>query len=93
MQYGAAWWHLDNVTGIRAQLDITMQLTALGTHIGMLTDSRSFSSYVRHDYYRRILSGFLAGKVKNGEMPTDKTLLNELAKNISYYNVKNYLGI
>ena len=93
VQYGAAWWHLDNVTGIRAQLDITMQLTALGTHIGMLTDSRSFSSYVRHDYYRRILSGFLAGKVKNGEMPTDKTLLKELAKNISYYNVKNYLGI
>ena len=93
VQYGAAWWHLDNVTGIRAQLDITMQLTALGTHIGMLTDSRSFSSYVRHDYYRRILSGFLAEKAQSGEMPTDKTLLKELAKNISYYNVKNYLGI
>ncbi len=92
VQYGAAWWHLDHVTGIRAQLDVTMQLTALGTHIGMLTDSRSFSSYVRHDYYRRILSGFLAEKAQSGEMPTDKTLLKELAKNISYYNVKNYLG-
>jgi len=93
MQYGAAWWHLDNVSGIRAQLDVTMQLTALGTHIGMLTDSRSFSSYVRHDYYRRILSGFLAEKAQVGEMPMDKQLLKELAKNISYYNVKNYLGI
>ena len=93
VQYGAAWWHLDNVRGIRAQLDITMQLTALGTHIGMLTDSRSFSSYVRHDYYRRILSNFLAEKVASGEMPIDKPLLAELAKNISYYNIKRYLNI
>ena len=93
IQYGAAWWHLDNVSGIRAQLDITMQLTALGAHIGMLTDSRSFSSYVRHDYYRRILCSFIADKVEGGEMPMDKALLKEMAKNISYYNVKRYLNI
>ena len=93
VQYGAAWWHLDHVSGIRAQLNITMQLSALGAHIGMLTDSRSFSSYVRHDFYRRILSSFLAEKVNSGEMPMDKSLLMELAKNISYYNVKRYLNI
>lgn len=93
VQYGAAWWHLDHVSGIRAQLNVTMQLTALGAHIGMLTDSRSFSSYVRHDYYRRILSNFLAEKVASGEMPMDESLLIELAQNISYYNVKRYLNI
>ncbi|MFC5050278.1 glucuronate isomerase [Rubritalea spongiae] len=92
LQYGAAWWHLDNVPGIQAQLDLTTQLSAIGTHIGMLTDSRSFTSYVRHDYYRRILSSFLAEKAISGEMPNDKSLLSQTAQNISYYNVKEYLA-
>lgn len=92
VQYGAAWWHLDNVRGIKEQLDITTEHTAIGAHIGMLTDSRSFTSYVRHDYYRQILSSFLADKALRGEMPNDKELLSQTAQNISYYNVRKYLA-
>ena len=93
IQYGAAWWHLDNVRGIKEQLDISTELTAIGAHIGMLTDSRSFTSYVRHDFYRQILSSFLADKAIRGEMPNDTELLSKTAQNISYHNVCNYLAI
>ena len=91
IQYGAAWWHLDNVPGIQKQLELTTSLTALGAHIGMLTDSRSFTSYVRHDYYRRILCSFLADQALSGEMPNDFALLSQTAKNVAYNNVKHYL--
>jgi glucuronate isomerase len=93
LQYGPAWWHLDHVRGIREQLDILTSMSALGTHIGMLTDSRSFTSYVRHDYYRRILCSFLAEKAQTGEMPNDRTLLIQTAQNIAYHNIKNYLNL
>lgn len=93
LQYGPAWWHLDHVRGIREQLDILTSLSALGTHIGMLTDSRSFTSYVRHDYYRRILCSFLAEKAESGEMPNDQYLLMQTAQNIAYHNIKNYLAL
>ena len=93
LQYGPAWWHLDHVRGIREQLDILTSMSALGTHIGMLTDSRSFTSYVRHDYYRRILCSFLAEKAHSGEMPNDRTLLIQTAQNIAYHNIKNYLNL
>lgn len=93
LQYGPAWWHLDHVRGIREQLDILTSLSALGTHIGMLTDSRSFTSYVRHDYYRRILCSFLAEKAHSGEMPNDQHLLSQTAQNIAYHNIKNYLNL
>ena len=79
--------------GIREQLDILTSMSALGTHIGMLTDSRSFTSYVRHDYYRRILWSFLAEKAQTGEMPNDQTLLIQTAQNIAYHNIKNYLNL
>ena len=93
LQYGPAWWHLDHVRGIREQLNILTSMSALGTHIGMLTDSRSFTSYVRHDYYRRILCSFLAEKAETGEMPNDHTLLTQTAQNIAYHNIKTYLSI
>ena len=93
LQYGPAWWHLDHVRGIREQLDILTSMSALGTHIGMLTDSRSFTSYVRHDYYRRILCSFLAEKATSGEMPNDQHLLSQTAQNIAYHNIKNYLNL
>ena len=93
LQYGPAWWHLDHVRGIREQLDILTSMSALGTHIGMLTDSRSFTSYVRHDYYRRILCSFLAEKAQTGEMPNDQHLLSQTAQNIAYHNIKNYLKL
>ena len=93
LQYGPAWWHLDHVRGIREQLDILTSMSAPGTHIGMLTDSRSFTSYVRHDYYRRILCSFLAEKAQTGEMPNDQHLLSQTAQNIAYHNIKNYLKL
>ncbi len=91
LQYGPAWWHLDHVQGIREQLDTLTSHSALGTHIGMLTDSRSFTSYVRHDYYRRILASYLADKARDGTMPDDPSLLIETAGNIAYQNIRNYL--
>ena len=93
LQYGPAWWHCDHVRGIREQLDIFTSLAALGTSIGMLTDSRSFTSYVRHDYYRRILASFIADKALTGEMPNDIDLLSNTMKNIAYKNAQQYLSL
>lgn len=92
LQYGAAWWLLDQVSGIKKQLDTITNQSALGTHIGMLTDSRSFTSFVRHDYYRRILCNFLADKSASGEMPNDVPLLTKTAKNIASQNIAIYLS-
>lgn len=93
IQYGPAWWHCDNVPGIKAQLEILTSLAALGTSIGMLTDSRSFTSYVRHDYYRRILASFLAEKAIAGEIPNNLELLTKTAQNIAHQNAQTYLAL
>ena len=91
MQLGAAWWFMDHRDGIREQLRIFANTAGLGTFNGMLTDSRSFTSYARHDYFRRILCSLLGEWAEAGEYPTDGSLL-ELAKNIAYFNAKNYFG-
>lgn len=88
---GAAWWFNDTVSGIKRQLETVSEYAVLGTNLGMLTDSRSFSSYVRFDFYRRILSSFIADKVDHGEYD-EKTAL-ALAKDIAYNNVKEVLGL
>lgn len=92
MQLGAAWWFIDHRDGIREQLKIFAATSGLGYFNGMLTDSRSFISYVRHDYFRRILCSVLGEWAEDGEYPCGKAL-SELAKNISYYNAKNYFEI
>lgn len=91
LQYGAAWWLVDHAPGIRRQLDTLANQTAIGTHIGMLTDGRSFASYVRHDYYRQILCSFLADKALTGEMPNDLSLLQTSAANICCNNIRQYI--
>ncbi|MDC0088186.1 glucuronate isomerase [Akkermansiaceae bacterium] len=91
LQYGPAWWLLDHVAGIKRQLEIITNQSALGHHIGMLTDSRSFTSFVRHDYYRRILSSFLADKVISGEMPDNIELLTETARKVASSNASQYI--
>ena len=88
---GAAWWFNDTVEGIRRQLETVSEYAVLGTNLGMLTDSRSFSSYVRFDFYRRILSSFLADKVDRGEYDLDAAL--SLAQDLAYRNVKGVLGL
>lgn len=86
---GAAWWFNDTLNGIRRNLDIMSEYACLGTHLGMLTDSRAFSSYSRFDFFRRILCSFVAGKVDGGEYPLEEA--KTLVKNISYYNIKKFL--
>lgn len=93
LQSGSAWWFNDTKQGMRDHLSSLAEYSVLGNFVGMLTDSRSFTSYVRHDYFRRLLCNFIADAVNNGEYPDNPALLKTLVTNISYYNVKNYLGI
>ncbi|MEO1855856.1 MAG: glucuronate isomerase, partial [Rubritalea sp.] len=90
IQYGPAWWHLDHKRGIIEQLDILMSLGAIGTSVGMLTDSRSFTSYVRHEYFRRLLCQLIGKAVEDGEIPDDKAQLNKLISDICYRNANEY---
>lgn len=91
VKVGAAWWFNDTLGGIRRQIETVAEYSVLGTQYGMLTDSRSFSSYVRFDFYRRILADYLGEKVEKGEYDEDAAVC--LAKDAAYYNVKNALGI
>ena len=91
MQLGAAWWFMDHRDGIKEQLQVFANTSGLGLFNGMLTDSRSFVSYARHDYFRRILCSVLAKWVDAGEYPNDSNLI-KLAKNIAYFNAKNFFG-
>jgi glucuronate isomerase len=92
IQYGPAWWHLDHVRGIRAQMDILTSLGAIGTSVGMLTDSRSFTSYVRHEYYRRLLCQYIGDAAEAGEMPNEPEALKQLIADICYNNPKHYFN-
>ncbi len=91
LQLGAAWWFMDHRDGIREQLRTFANTSGLGLFNGMLTDSRSFVSYARHDYFRRILCSVLAEWADGGEYPSGEDLI-ELAKNIAYCNAKNFFG-
>ena len=91
VRVGAAWWFNDTVEGIKRQLETVSEYAVLGTNLGMLTDSRSFSSYVRFDFYRRILSSYIADKVQKGEY--DQSGAVALAKDIAYNNVKEVLAL
>lgn len=92
IQLGAAWWFNDQKDGIEAQLRTLGNLGALGTFIGMLTDSRSFVSYSRHDYFRRILSSLLGKWVEDGDYPADYEALGRIIRGICYDNAMNYFG-
>ena len=91
VKIGAAWWFNDTVQGIRKNLSTIAEYSVLGTNYGMLTDSRSFSSYARFDFFRRILSDYLGNLVEKGEY--DKAAAKELARNVCYFNIKKTLGI
>ena len=91
VRLGAAWWFNDTVQGIRRNLSTIAEYSVLGTNFGMLTDSRSFSSYARFDFFRRILSEYLGTLVERGEY--DMQAAKTIAKNICYYNIKEALGL
>ncbi len=90
LQYGAAWWFLDQENGIRAQFDALSDLGLLSRFVGMLTDSRSFLSYPRHEYFRRILCDTLGVDVESGRLPDRREWLTELVEDVCYRNAKNY---
>lgn len=93
IQYGPAWWFLDNKAGMYKHLDDLTATGHLGAFIGMLTDSRSFLSYPRHHYFRRILCNYLGKLMENGEMTTNEKLVGEVIKDICYRNAVAYFGI
>ncbi len=93
MQLGAAWWFLDNRDGMEEQMKSLGNLGVLGNFIGMLTDSRSFLSYTRHEYFRRIACNLIGGWVECGEYPENEKSLKKLIEGISYYNAERYFGI
>ncbi|MDL5053511.1 glucuronate isomerase [Oscillatoria laete-virens NRMC-F 0139] len=90
IQYGAAWWFLDNHDGILAQLAAVSTHGLLGRFVGMLTDSRSFLSFVRHEYFRRILCNWLGAQVENGFLPHERDLLQRTVEGICYRNAREY---
>lgn len=92
IQQGSAWWFNDNKTGMMKQMTSLANLGLLGNFIGMLTDSRSFLSYPRHEYFRRILCELIGGWVENGEYPNQPDKLASIIKGISYNNAINYFG-
>ena len=93
VQHGSAWWFNDNKEGMREQLISLANLSLLGNFVGMLTDSRSFLSYTRHEYFRRILCALIGEWVENGEYPYDKAALSEIVEGICYNNAKKYFGL
>lgn len=92
MQWGSAWWFLDQKDGIEKQLNCLSCHGLLSRFVGMLTDSRSFLSYPRHEYFRRILCNILGTDVENNELPNDLDLLGNMVSDICYRNAKQYFG-
>lgn len=92
LQHGSAWWFNDNRDGMEAQLRSLANEGVLGNFVGMLTDSRSFLSYTRHEYFRRILCNLIGGFVANGEYEWNDKILGRIVSDISYNNAKEYFG-
>ena len=93
MQFGSGWWFLDQKEGMEWQLNALSQLGLLSRFVGMLTDSRSFLSYSRHEYFRRLLCDMLGRDVERGELPQDMKLLAGMVRNICFGNAKAYFGL
>jgi len=93
IQFGSGWWFNDQKDGMERQMTQLAQLGLLSRFVGMLTDSRSFMSYTRHEYFRRILCQMIGKWVEDGEVPADFELLSRMVRDICYYNAKNYFGI
>lgn len=93
LQHGSAWWFNDHKQGIKEQLTSLANLSLLGNFIGMLTDSRSFLSYTRHEYFRRILCDLLGTWAEEGEYPSDISTLGAIVQDICCYNAMRYFGL
>lgn len=93
MQFGSAWWFNDQLDGMQRQMTQLAQIGLLSRFVGMLTDSRSFLSYTRHEYFRRLLCQMIGRWVENGEAPDDEALLGQMVQNICFNNARDYFGI
>jgi glucuronate isomerase len=93
LQLGSGWWFLDQQEGMEWQLNALSNLGLLSRFVGMITDSRSFLSYSRHEYFRRLLCHLIGRDVANGQLPHDMQLLVPLVRTICYENAKNYFGL
>lgn len=93
VQFGSGWWFLDQKEGIEWQLNALSQTGLLSRFVGMLTDSRSFMSYPRHEYFRRVLCDLIGRDMERGELPDDELLIGGMVRNICFENAKRYLGL
>lgn len=93
MQFGSAWWFMDQKYGMTEQINTLSSLGLLSRFVGMLTDSRSFLSYPRHEYFRRILCNLVGEDVEKGEIPNDPSLVDNLIQNVCYCNAKEYFAL
>ncbi len=92
IQFGSGWWFLDQPEAMEWQLNALSNLGLLSRFVGMITDSRSFMSYPRHEYFRRILCNLIGRDMENGSLPNDEKLVGSMIRNICYANAKNYLA-
>jgi glucuronate isomerase len=92
IQFGSAWWFLDQKDGMEKQLNTLSNLGLISCFIGMVTDSRSFLSFPRHEYFRRILCNLIGEDVANGELPADEKWLGKIVSDICYHNAKTYFN-
>ncbi|MEQ8531643.1 MAG: glucuronate isomerase, partial [Imperialibacter sp.] len=92
MQWGSGWWYLDQKDGMEKQMNTLSNMGLLSVFVGMVTDSRSFLSFPRHEYFRRILCNLIGEDVKNGELPNDMELLGQMVEDVCYNNAKAYFG-
>ena len=93
LQFGSGWWYLDQKDGIQWQLDALSNVGLLAHFVGMLTDSRSFMSYPRHEYFRRVLCNLLGGEMDRGELPADETMVGRMVEDICFNNASRYLRL
>lgn len=93
MQYGSAWWFLDQKDGMEKQINVLSNLGLLSRFIGMLTDSRSFLSFPRHEYFRRILCNMIGNDIAQGELPADMVHIGKMIQDICYFNARDYFTI
>ena len=92
MQYGSGWWFLDQLHGMTDQMNALSNMGLLSRFVGMVTDSRSFLSYSRHDYFRRLLCNLLGEDVRRGRLPDDRALLGAMVRNVCFCNARDYFG-
>ncbi|MBN9337968.1 MAG: glucuronate isomerase, partial [Chryseobacterium sp.] len=92
VQFGSGWWFLDQKDGMEKQMNALSNMGLISTFVGMLTDSRSFLSFPRHEYFRRVLCNLLGNEIESGELPEDLDLVGKVVADICYFNAKEYFN-